>query len=76
MIGKSRVLPSDDELLRHLYYRFGEEILKCKECVTQRDFLARGLIQSLGFHIVSGLALLFFSAIGKSSTVAFVSSPY
>ena len=68
-------MPSDD-LTRQFCYRFGEEILKCKECVTQRDFLARGLIQSLGFHIVSGLALLFFSAIGKSNSVAFVSSPY
>ncbi|KAI0279093.1 hypothetical protein BGY98DRAFT_1096332 [Russula aff. rugulosa BPL654] len=56
---------------RWAYDRFGEEILKCKECVTQRDFLARGLIQSLGFHIVSGLALLFFSSIGKSSSVVF-----
>ncbi len=74
MIGEFRVVPSD-ELLRHLY-RFGEEILGCKECVTQHDFLARGLIQSLGFHIVSGLALLFLSAIGKSSSVAFVSSSY
>ncbi|KAH9965409.1 hypothetical protein BC827DRAFT_1265414 [Russula dissimulans] len=56
---------------RWAYDRFGAEILSCKECVTQRDFLGRGLIQSLGFHIVSGLALLFFSAIGKSSSVAF-----
>ena len=75
MIGMSRVFLRN-ELLRQLYYRFGEEILNCKECVTQRDFLARGLIQSLGFHIVSGLALLFFSAIGKSNNVAFVRSPY
>ena len=64
-----------DDLSRHLY-RFGAEVLSCKECVTQRDFLARGLVQSLGFHIVSGLALLFFSAIGKSSGVAFVGLPY
>jgi hypothetical protein len=64
-----------DDLSRHLY-RFGAEVLICKECVTQRDFLARGLIQSLGFHIVSALALLFFSAIGKSSGVAFVGPPY
>jgi len=56
---------------RWAYDRFGAEILTCKECVTQRDFLGRGLIQSLGFHIVSGLALLFFSVIGKSSSVAF-----
>ncbi|KAI9511462.1 DnaJ-domain-containing protein [Russula earlei] len=56
---------------RWAYDRFGAEILSCKECVTQREFLARGLIQSLGFHIVSGLALLFFSAIGRSSSVAF-----
>ena len=53
--------------------RFGADILNCKECVTQREFLTRGLIRSLGFHIVSGLALLFFSVIGKSSGVAFVS---
>ncbi|KAH9072788.1 DnaJ-domain-containing protein, partial [Lactarius deliciosus] len=56
---------------RWAYDRFGADILTCKECVTQREFLARGLIQSLGFHIVSGLALLFFSMIGKSSGVAF-----
>ncbi|KAI0292818.1 hypothetical protein BC826DRAFT_969484 [Russula brevipes] len=56
---------------RWAYDRFGAEILDCKECVTQRDFLARGLVQSLGFHIVSGLALIFFSAIGRSSSVAF-----
>ncbi|KAI0262240.1 DnaJ domain-containing protein [Gloeopeniophorella convolvens] len=56
---------------RWAYDRFGAEILGCKECVTQRDYLARGMIQSLGFHIVSGLALLFFSAIGRSSSVAF-----
>jgi hypothetical protein len=54
-------------------YRFGADILSCHECVTQREFLIRGLIQSLGFHIVTGLALLFFSALGKSSSVAFVS---
>lgn len=52
--------------------RFGADILTCKECVTRREFLTRGLIQSLGFHIVSALALLFFSVIGKSSGVAFV----
>jgi hypothetical protein len=52
--------------------RFGADILSCKECVTRREFLTRGLIQSLGFHIVSALALLFFSVIGKSSGVAFV----
>jgi len=56
---------------RWAYDRFGADILTCKECVTQREFLTRGLIQSLGFHIVSGLALLFFSVIGKSSGVAF-----
>ncbi|KAI9465164.1 hypothetical protein BJY52DRAFT_1388153 [Lactarius psammicola] len=56
---------------RWAYDRFGADILTCKECVTQREFLTRGLIQSLGFHIVSGLALLFFSMIGKSSGVAF-----
>ncbi|KAI0300441.1 hypothetical protein B0F90DRAFT_1817509 [Multifurca ochricompacta] len=56
---------------RWAYDRFGANILSCKECVTQHEFLARGLIQSLGFHIVSGLALLFFSAIGRSSSVAF-----
>lgn len=56
---------------RWAYDRFGADILTCKECVTQREFLTRGLIQSLGFHIVSALALLFFSVIGKSNGVAF-----
>lgn len=53
--------------------RFGPESLQWKECATPREFLHHGLVQSLGFHIVSGLALLFFSAIGKSNGVAFVS---
>lgn len=56
---------------RWAYDRFGADILTCTECVTRREFLTRGLIQSLGFHIVSALALLFFSVIGKSSGVAF-----
>jgi hypothetical protein len=64
-------LSVSEECLEHSY-RFGADILTCKECVTQREFLTRGLIQSLGFHIVSALALLFFSVIGKSNGVAFV----
>ncbi len=59
-------MPSDD-LSRHPY-RFGEEILSCKECVTQRDFLARGLIQSLGFHIVSGGATHYSLVISRQSS--------
>jgi len=56
---------------RWAYDRFGPDILKCTECITQGDFLHRGLLTSLGFHITSGVALLSFSAFGTRNWVTF-----
>ncbi|KAI0067585.1 chaperone J-domain-containing protein [Artomyces pyxidatus] len=60
-----------DPVRRWAYDRFGPDILLCEHCATPREYLNRGLVQSMGFHIVSGLLLLFFSALGRSSGVAF-----
>ena len=61
-----------DPVKRWAYDRFGPEVLTCHNCVTAKEYLHHGMLMSLGFHIVSGLALLFFSAIGKGDGVAFV----
>ena len=54
--------------------RFGPELLfDCQHCVTHREYLNRGLIHSLGFHIGSGLFLFFFTIVGQKSSVSFVS---
>ncbi|KAI0317414.1 hypothetical protein OF83DRAFT_1058722 [Amylostereum chailletii] len=61
-----------DPAKRWAYDRFGPEILaECQHCVTPRDYLMRGLIQSLGFHIGSGVFLVIFTAIGQKSSVAY-----
>ena len=47
-----------------------------QHCRTTREFLKRGLMVSSGYHIVTGIALLFWSAIGKPSVVSFVRFPF
>ena len=54
--------------------RFGADVLGWRQhCKTTRDFLRQGLMISSGYHIVTGIALLFWSAIGRPSVVSFVS---
>ena len=53
--------------------RFGADVLSWTQCTTTREYLRHGLMQSSGYHIVTGAGLLFFSAIGKPSSVTFVS---
>jgi len=54
--------------------RFGADVLGWRQhCKTTRDFLRQGLMMSSGYHIVAGIALLFWSAIGRPSVVSFVS---
>ena len=55
-------------LMRH---RFGPEIATWTNCKTQRDFLRHGLIQSTGYHIVTGIGLFIWST-ASPSTVNFV----
>ncbi|TFK45057.1 hypothetical protein BDQ12DRAFT_642215 [Crucibulum laeve] len=60
-----------DPVKRFAYDRFGPDVLHWTHCKTPREFLRQGLMQSSGYHIISGAALLFWSAIGRPSPVAF-----
>lgn len=52
-------------------YRFGPDTTSWTNCKTQRDFLRQGLIQSTGYHIVTGVGLFVWSTISPS-TINFV----
>jgi curved DNA-binding protein CbpA len=53
--------------------RFGPDVLSWREtCKTTHEFMYRGFMMSSGYHIVTGIALLFWSAIGQPSSVSFV----
>ncbi|KAF9523836.1 hypothetical protein CPB83DRAFT_798733, partial [Crepidotus variabilis] len=61
-----------DPAVRFAYDRFGPDAAGWrKQCKTTREFLRQGLMVSSGYHIFSGIALLFWSAIGKPSSVSF-----
>ncbi|KAJ2931472.1 hypothetical protein H1R20_g5557, partial [Candolleomyces eurysporus] len=58
--------------VRFGYDRFGPEALKWKgQCVTKAEFLWHGMLTSSGYHIVSALVLLFWTALGSSSPFTF-----
>ena len=53
--------------------RFGPDVLAWrKNCKTTREFMYQGFMVSSGYHIVTGMALLFWSTIGQPSPVSFV----
>ena len=54
-----------------MHCRFGPDIAAWTNCETQRDFLRHGLMQSAGFHIITGVGLFIWSTISPS-TVNFV----
>ncbi|KDR75519.1 hypothetical protein GALMADRAFT_247963 [Galerina marginata CBS 339.88] len=61
-----------DPVVRFAYDRFGPDVVGWRQhCKTTRDFLRQGLMVSSGYHIVAGIALLFWSAIGRPSAVSF-----
>ncbi|KAF9556248.1 hypothetical protein CPC08DRAFT_670121 [Agrocybe pediades] len=61
-----------DPVVRFAYDRFGPDVVGWRQtCKTTRDFMQRGLMVSSGYHIVTGIALLFWSAIGRPSVVSF-----
>ncbi|PPQ63754.1 hypothetical protein CVT24_004263 [Panaeolus cyanescens] len=61
-----------DPVVRFAYDRFGPDVIGWrKTCKTQREFMNQGLMVSSGYHIVTGIALLFWSAIGRPSSVSF-----
>ncbi|KAJ7496735.1 hypothetical protein FB451DRAFT_1359294 [Mycena latifolia] len=57
--------------VRFAYDRFGPDVLKWTQCSTTREYLLHGLTQSVGYHIVAGAVLVFWTAIGETSPVAF-----
>ncbi|KAF9649502.1 hypothetical protein BDM02DRAFT_3186261 [Thelephora ganbajun] len=56
-----------DPITRFAYDRFGPEIATWTNCKTRRDFLKHGLIQSAGYHIVTGVGLFIWSTISPST---------
>lgn len=59
-----------DPVKRFAYDRFGPDIVSWNHCTTLRDYLRQGLLQSSGYHIVAGCALVIWSSI-QSSPVTF-----
>ncbi|KAF9463581.1 hypothetical protein BDZ94DRAFT_1297784 [Collybia nuda] len=60
-----------DPVVRFAYDRFGPDVLRWSQCTTTREYIQTGLMQSSGYHIVVGIALVFWSAVGASSSVSF-----
>lgn len=56
-----------DPITRFAYDRFGPEIATWTNCKTHREFLRYGLMQSVGYHIVTGVGLFIWSAISPST---------
>jgi len=52
--------------------RFGPDVLRWRDCTTMKDYLRRGLLNSLPRHVMTGIALFLFSMVGKRSPVAAV----
>ncbi|KAF8554929.1 hypothetical protein OG21DRAFT_1484291 [Imleria badia] len=59
-----------DPVVRFAYDRFGPDVLRWRDCTTMKDYLRRGLLNSLPRHIMTGIALFLFSVVGKQSPVA------
>lgn len=52
--------------------RFGPDVLHWRDCTTMKDYLRRGLLNSLPRHVMTGIALFLFSVVGKRNPVAAV----
>ncbi|KAJ7503129.1 hypothetical protein B0H11DRAFT_2223222 [Mycena galericulata] len=57
--------------VRFAYDRFGPDVLGWSHCSTPSEYLRNGLTHSAGYHIVAGAVLVFWTAIGEQSPVAF-----
>ncbi|KAJ7287007.1 DnaJ-domain-containing protein [Mycena rebaudengoi] len=57
--------------VRFAYDRFGPDVLAWTHCRTTGEYLRHGLTQSIGYHVVAGAVLVFWTAIGETSPVAF-----
>lgn len=52
--------------------RFGPDVLRWQDCTTTKDYLRRGLMNSLPRHIMTAVALFLFSVVGRRSPIAAV----
>lgn len=59
-----------DPVVRFAYDRFGPDVLRWKECNTMKEYLRRGLLSSLAYHVMTGVGLALVSMIGKPNPVA------
>ncbi|KAI6111939.1 DnaJ-domain-containing protein [Pisolithus croceorrhizus] len=59
-----------DPVVRFAYDRFGPDVLRWKECNTMKEYLRRGLLSSLAYHVMAGAGLVLVSMIGKPSPIA------
>ncbi|KAJ7188894.1 hypothetical protein C8R46DRAFT_1056100, partial [Mycena filopes] len=57
--------------VRFAYDRFGPDVLKWTHCSTTSEYLWYGLTHSIGYHVVALAFLVFWTAIGETSPVAF-----
>ncbi|KAF7297922.1 J domain-containing protein [Mycena chlorophos] len=57
--------------VRFAYDRFGPDVLTWKHCTTVGEYLRHGLMQSIGYHAVTLIILVFWTAVGETSPVAF-----
>ena len=56
-----------DETKRWAYDRFGPEVAGWKHVVTQREYLVRGVAQSVGFYVISAGVYLLMRLTGQLS---------
>ncbi|KAI0919095.1 hypothetical protein AcW1_003441 [Taiwanofungus camphoratus] len=56
---------------RYAYDRFGPDALRWTTCVTDRDYVRHGVVQSAGFYIVATCCLLFWSFMSTPSGVSY-----
>ncbi|KAH7883237.1 DnaJ-domain-containing protein [Phlebopus sp. FC_14] len=59
-----------DPVVRFAYDRFGPDVLHWKECNTMKEYLRRGLLSSVMYHVMTGAVLVLFSVVGKPSPIA------
>lgn len=56
-----------EPVIRFAYDRFGPEVATWTSCKTRREFLRYGLIQSVGYYVVTGVGLLVWSSMSPST---------
>ncbi|KAL0580420.1 hypothetical protein V5O48_001573 [Marasmius crinis-equi] len=60
-----------DPTVRFAYDRFGPDVIHWSKLSTPREYMRKGLMQSSGYHIFSGVILAVISSIGRPSSVKY-----